>query len=139
MDYTQHNYRDASGKRHRNPLSRAWTNMKQRAKTRTNCEVMWESYLEFVEWSLANGFRDGLTLCRNGDTGNYEPNNCRWDTQANNTIEAQARQYNIARPDGQIIQVYNMNQFCKDNNLNSSHMSKVIKGELAQHKGYKLP
>lgn len=137
MDYYTHSYYEG-GKRKRNTLSSAYTNMKTRAKGRVDCLVCVEwksSYKEFVTWALANGFKEGLTLCRNGDVGNYEPDNVRWDTQANNTIEAQARHYVFVH-DGKEIEIYNLNQYCKDNNLNSSHMSKVWHGKLPAHKGY---
>lgn len=135
IDLTQQHYYSL-GVRKRHPLSRAWSNLKQRAKHRPNCEVEWKSYLDFMEWSLSNGFNQGLELCRNGDTGNYAPNNCRWDTPANNLEEAHARHYIVTHPDGKEEEVYNLNAFCKANKLNSSHMSKVVLGKAKAHKGY---
>ena len=45
-------------------------------------------WLNFRQWSYANGYRDDLSIDRINVDGNYEPSNCRWVdiiTQANNT------------------------------------------------------
>ena len=71
-------------------LYSCWQNMKARAKSRDGCNVfvLWDTFPPFKEWAMANGYADDLVLCRNGDTGNYQPDNVRWDTRANNNREA---------------------------------------------------
>lgn len=44
------------------------------------CEE-WHDLLSFVEWSKANGYNDKLSIDRINSNGNYEPSNCRWQTQ----------------------------------------------------------
>jgi hypothetical protein len=51
------------------------------------CEE-WKNYPKaFVEWAIWKGWEKGLTIDRENNNGNYEPNNCRFITmkeQSNN-------------------------------------------------------
>lgn len=77
-----------------------WNGMKQRC-TNPNCREYknygargieiceeWNDSKNFIDWALANGYQEGLSIDRIDYDGNYEPSNCRWSdaiTQANNT------------------------------------------------------
>ena len=47
----------------------------------TICDEWLNNPASFVEWSMANGYADDLTIDRINNDGNYEPGNCRWTTQ----------------------------------------------------------
>ena len=42
------------------------------------CEEWKEDFMNFYNWSMENGYEDGLSIDRIDVDGNYEPSNCRW-------------------------------------------------------------
>lgn len=51
------------------------------------CDEWLNSFENFYNWTVNNGYQEGLTIDRIKVDGNYEPSNCRWadmETQSNN-------------------------------------------------------
>lgn len=52
------------------------------------CDEWKNDYISFVNWANENGYKEGLSIDRINNDGNYEPSNCRWveqTTQSRNT------------------------------------------------------
>lgn len=82
----------------RTRLYRIWKSMKSRCcnlkahnykrygKRGIQVCIEWkEDFLSFRNWALNNGYTNNLTIDRIDNDGNYEPSNCQWITQSENT------------------------------------------------------
>ena len=97
----------------------------------------WNNYKYFKEWSISNGYSDNLLLCRNGDKGNYCPENSRWDTRANNNIESESYHWEITCPNRVSTIIYNLKAYCREHpDLTAEGLYDVAKGKVSHHKGY---
>ena len=102
-------------------LHRIWANMKQRCynpKTKdykhyggrgiTVCEEWKDSFEFFFYWAMRNGYKEGLTIERKDNDGNYCPENCVW-------ISANRQQRNTRRNRRFIVQgkEFTLTELCR--------------------------
>lgn len=45
------------------------------------CDEWKNDFSKFYKWAINNGYKEGLTIDRINNDGNYEPLNCRWVTR----------------------------------------------------------
>lgn len=106
------------------------------------CEE-WLSFDNFVNWALKSGFHPSLVISRNGDQGNYTPDNCCFKTASENNEERVKRQRKpvckICPVSHKILNVYNTVLEVKRDGFYHGHVSNVATrtdGHFT-HKGYK--
>ena len=67
-----------------NPNNHAYKNYGGRGIIVCNEWLGENGFTNFYNWSMANGYSEGLSIDRENINGNYEPNNCRWITLGEN-------------------------------------------------------
>ena len=120
-------------------LERCYSDKAQaRRPTYKGCSVAkeWHNFQNFSAWFNDN-YSDGLHLDKDIlIKGNrvYSPEACMFVTRAQNNIEAFAKHYKFISPKGELVEIYNLLDFCKKNELNNGGMSAVHSGKLLHHK-----
>jgi len=67
----------------------------------------------------------------------YSPNTCLFVTARKNTEKALAKTFKMKSPDGEIVEFYNMAEFCRQNGLSKSQLHRAYKGGRPSHKGWR--
>lgn len=91
-------------------LYRSWTGMRYRCSAVDDvrcrawagrgikvCSEWDQDFKAFEKWSLANGWRKGLSLDRIDVDGDYGPDNCEWVTRGENSKRARATYVSVRR------------------------------------------
>tara|TARA_R100000951_G_scaffold62227_1_gene52237 strand:+ start:15264 stop:16034 length:771 start_codon:yes stop_codon:yes gene_type:complete len=111
--------------------------------TYKGCSVVdeWHNFQNFSEWFYDNYPMDGILYHLDKDikiNGNkvYSPIACSFVTQADNNIKAKAKNYKLIDPSGNIVEVYNLAQFCRDNDIVRECIRDMINGRQYSHRGW---
>jgi hypothetical protein len=56
------------------------------------CEE-WHTFETFYSWAMLNGYEDGLSIGRQNNDGNYQPDNCKWETKLEQGANTRANRY----------------------------------------------
>jgi len=82
-------------------LYKCWINIKQRCSNKNHtsytyyglkgikvCPEWNNSFINFYEWAMNNGWLDNLTIDRKDSSKDYNPENCHWITKSENSRKA---------------------------------------------------
>lgn len=110
-------------------LYMVWNDMKQRCYNSNNSAYKyyggrgikiakeWEKDFEwFYMWAMENGYKEGLTIDRIDNDGDYSPQNCRWITMKEQNINKS----NNIKIDYNGEHYNTLKAFCEKYNLNYS-------------------
>lgn len=102
---------------YKNKIYTKWRNMKSRCyvKNQENykyyggrgikvCDEWLKSFDTFYDWAISNGYKEGLSIDRIDNDGDYEPSNCRWSDKWGQAINKGKRSNNKS---GYINVLYN--------------------------------
>lgn len=127
----------------------AWRNMLRRCyckefhemqPTYADCDVCedWHNFQNFAEWYTNNKPKSGDWQIDKDIKSKghkiYSPETCLFVTRKDNMDASIAKRYKFKSPQGEVVEVHNLSDFCKSNNLHASHMSAVHLGKHAHHK-----
>jgi hypothetical protein len=117
-----------------------------RQPTYKGCSVAkeWHNFQNFSLWYENNYPTDGRDYHLDKDAlikGNkvYSSHTCCFLSAQQNSEVTLAKHYTFISPEGKIIEVFNLNKFCRENNLRCSDMHNVSTGRQKSCKGWKSP
>lgn len=111
--------------------------------TYIGCEVAseWHNFQNFAGWFYENYPRDGEHYDLDKDIkikGNkkYSPSTCIFATKKDNYSEAHAKDFSFISPNGDVVNITNLRQFCDGNESLRKALNAVHTGARKSHKGW---
>lgn len=102
----------------------------------------WHDFQVFADWYVKN-YPDSdvphqLDKDKNakGNTKIYSPETCCFLTCQQNTEVSIAKYYSFISPSGDVVNIHNLNMFCKLNGLSFSSMQSMTKRKCRPHHGW---
>ncbi len=112
----------------------------ERRPSYIDCTVCdeWHNFQNFACWfdeNYINGQHLDKDIKIDGNRV-YSPSTCLFVSKTDNSIKAAAKHYKFIGPNGDSVEVYNLAEFSRKNNLNIRDMYRVSSGESEHHQGW---
>lgn len=103
----------------------------------------WHNFQIFSKWFYNTYPNDGISYHLDKDIkidGNrvYGPDACLFVTQRENNVKAKAKKYKAKNPKGEIVDIYNLTEFCRLNGLTRECLRDTLSGKQNSHKGWTI-
>lgn len=80
---------------------------------------------------------DAITVDHiDGEKVNNNVSNLQWLSVADNIIKEQAKNYQFRNPKGRVVDIFNLNGYCRENSLDSANMRRLFFGKSHSCQGY---
>lgn len=87
----------------------------------TVCQEWLDDFMNFYNWAMENGYADNLSIDRIDVNGNYEPSNCRWATDKEQSCNT--RRTRIFEHNGEMK---SLKQIAEDEGINYNTLLKKV-------------
>ena len=100
------------------------------------CDEWLDDFLTFYNWSIDNGYQEGLSIDRIDNDGNYTPENCQWIALGENVAKANRHnhrrktkyKYYAISPNGEKYVFTNASKFSREHKLNDGDVRVAANG-----------
>lgn len=111
------------------------------AKGVTVCNE-WLNFQNFAKWYEENHPKDGKEYqldkdINSGEVKIYSPETCIFINPNKNNEYSKAKTFKMISPNGDLVEFYNMAEFCRKHDLTKSCLHAVYKGRRKSHKGWR--
>lgn len=72
-----------------------------------------------------------------GDKTNNTVENLEWMSDADNIEHGQAKHYRFTNPDGNLVEVFNLSKFCRENDLHNARVYSLIHGKIKHYNNWR--
>lgn len=110
--------------------ARVWLFVAGKPHPRSVHRLVMEAFSEDFSEDLQVNHKDENKL--NNRLDNLEMCTCQYNLEY-----SKAKYYIVTTPDGKEIEVFNLQKFCRENNLHGGNMHSVVKDNRDHYKGYK--
>lgn len=91
-----------------------------------------------AETFIPNPFNHNSVNHKDKNKNNNHVSNLEWCTSQYNKEHGSSRTVKLKSPSGEVITVFNISKFCRENGLSDGNINQVLSGKRNQHKEWRV-